>query len=200
MTKALRKCMIIFAILTALLCTLTLSACGMSETDQDLYREVLALALEEAGEDDWVFTGQCSGWSMEISNPYDEYNFYINKAQYNTYKNYWLEDVPKEEYYANLNFGLGTYGDYAQHCINIYQLNYIEDTTYKGVPLEKNKNYYLVTVYDRAVYYRYVSSYSDSSGYMVFPSFNVDEDSISMQMLYHKDRKKWVMHKLDSNS
>ncbi len=53
----------VLAAVAAWMCMLSLSACRMSEEDAACYEEVLALALDEVGDDDWVPTGWCCGWS-----------------------------------------------------------------------------------------------------------------------------------------
>lgn len=190
----------LLAVTAALTGVLTLSACGMDEEDRQAYQEVLALALKEHGEDDWVSTGECCSWGMETPNYYDQYNFYIDEADYNDYKDYWLEDVPKEKYREGLNEDLWYTGDLVQHCINIYKLNYSENEDYMGVKLKKNTNYYLVSVYDRAVYYEYIHRYEDADNFFRSSNFNIDEYSCTAKVFYHKEKDRWIAEEIGGES
>lgn len=184
-------------LLLSLLCLFPLAACGMSKEDAALYEQVLALALEEVGSDDWVFTGQCCGWGSESVNEYNQYNFYIDKADYDTYKHYWLEDVPREQYAEGLNEDLRSCGDPVQHCINIYRLNYIGDVEYGGVMLKKDTNYYLVSVYDSAVYYRYIFAFQDSKNFATDSGYVLDEGNPSRRMFFHQEGRHWIREELE---
>ncbi len=185
----------IFAIILALLCTVIFSACGLTEERQNEYEEVLDLALEEVNPGNWVATGQTIGWGYETPNYHDQYYFYIDEDDYDDYKFDWLEDYPKENYYDGLNKGMGQYGDYMQHCINILTLQYETNSDYGGVPLEKNKLYYLVCVYDKAIYYKTVTKGGDGNFY-VSTSSNVDDESLSRRIIFYKKHGSWVMETL----
>lgn len=173
-------------------CLFGLSACRMDEEDAAHYEQVLALALDEVGEENWKFTGQCCGWSGEAVNEYDQYNFYIDEENYNDYRRYWLEDVPEEEYRDGLNADLWETGDRVQHCINIYQLRYESDVDYMGVALKKDTDYYLVSVYEHTVFFRHVYAFGESETYGVSCGFSLGDES-PRRMLYHQEGSRWIM-------
>ena len=187
-------------VLIVLLCVASLSGCGLSEEESADYEEVLALALEEFGEKNWVHTGQSRSWGSETPNYHDQYNFYIDEELYDEYKHYWLEDVPENKYKEGLNQDLWQSGDYAQHCINIYKLNYSNDIDYSGVTVKKETDYYRVSVYDKALYYKYIYGFKDSQNFFTESDFRVDDDSLIAEMLYHKEGKDWVMEKVNRDN
>ncbi len=185
----------IFAIILALLCTVTFSACGLTEKEKKEYAEVLDLAFEEVNPGNWMATGQTSGWGLETPNYHDQYYFYIDEDDYENHKIDWLEDFPKEKYYDGLNKGMGQYSDYMQHCINISPLQYDANIDYGGVSLKKNKLYYLVCVYDKAIYYKTVTK-SSNGNFWISPSSNIDYESLSKRMIFYKKYGSWVMETL----
>lgn len=182
----------VILILAALGGVLSMSGCGMDEEHAEAYEEVSRLAVKEYGGEDWVPTGVCRSWGMETPNYYDKYYFYIDKDLYNNYKDYWLEDVPEEDFYESYNESLLNTGDYVQHCINIYLISCEEDEDYRGVQLKKNTEYYLTTVYENALYYQYISRFQDKDNFFSNANFRVDENSVKAEILYHKEGKRWI--------
>ena len=173
-----------------------LSACGMSEKDRQTYQEVLELALTEVDSENWQFTGQSYSWGMETANKKDQYNFYIDRELYDTYKHYWLEDVPREEYRESLNAYLGETGTPVQHCINIRKMNYENDSDYRGVQLKKNTDYYLARCYDRSVYYRCITGERKENEYTISDEFSLDHTSLSKKILDHKTDEMWCKEEI----
>lgn len=45
--------------------------------------------------------------------------------------------------------------------------------------MSKNKNYYLVQIYDKVIYYKYVSNYKDENNYNIGTNFKCNDDSLS---------------------
>ncbi len=187
----------ILAAAAALTGILSLSACGMDEEHTNDYEEVLQMALEEYGGQDWVMTGACRSWGMETPNNHDKYYFYIDNDKYYDYKEYWLEDVPKEKFREGFNKNLWETGDYVQHCINIEMRNNPENGEYMGIKLEKDRDYYVVSVYDKALYFAYLYDYKDADNYFRDCGFKVDEESCTAKVIYHKTENGWTSEKAD---
>lgn len=187
----------ILAAVAALTGIFSLSACGMDKEHSQAYEEVLQLTLDKEGEEDWKPTGQCVSWGMETPNYYDKYYFYIDKDKYYDYKEYWLEDVPREKYREGFNESLWETGDYAQHCINIKMRNYTQDSEYMGIKLKKDTEYYIVSVYDKALYYVYINGFEDENNFIRNSGFRVDKDSCIATIIYHKNGKDWVAEEAD---
>ncbi len=189
--KQKRKTAAVLALI--LLCVFLFSACGMDPKHKKAYEELQEKLLEEVGEENWKLTGEACGWGMESVNEYNRYYFYIDENLYHKYKDYWLEDVPTEAYREGMNSSLGEAGDKVQHCINVYMLRYESDIDYGGVAVKKNTDYFLVHVYDHAVYYMDVGRTLGKGARMIETKFNIDESSLSRKMLCHKRFGRWIM-------
>lgn len=175
------------------LCLFLFSACGMDPEHKKAYDELQGQLLEEVGEENWKQTGEVCGWGMETPNEYNRYYFYIDEEKYPMYKHYWLEDIPPKSYKEGMNSGLDTAGDKVQYCINVKMLRYKEDIDYGGVAVKKDTDYFLVKVYDRAIYYVTVGRGISEDSHMIESVFDIDESSLRRKMLCHKERGKWIM-------
>lgn len=140
------------------------------------------------------------GWEMEWADKTNKYYFYIDSNNYDKYKSYWLEGIDKSQYRDKYNEGLATYGDYVYvfTAININDLSYKSDVEYSNVHLTANKTYYLVQIYDEAIYYKYISTVdvNDETKYYVYSASNYKEDSISKEYIFHQEKKKWIIEEL----
>lgn len=197
MKKRKLKYAAVLTVLIVLLCVASLSGCGLSEEESADYEEALQMALEKYGGQDWVMTGACRSWGMETPNKHDKYYFYIDKDKYYDYKEYWLEDVPAEKFREGFNKNLWETGDYVQHCINIKMRNNTENSEYMGIKLEKDRDYYVVTVYEKALYFVYIYDFKDPDNYFRDCGFKLDEDSSTATIIYHKDKNGWVAEEAD---
>ena len=83
-------------------------------------------------------------------------------------------------------------------AINVNDLSYISDVEYGNVHLSANKTYYLVQIYDEAIYYEYVSALdvNDETKYNVYSASNCKEDSISKEYIFHQENGKWIIEEL----
>lgn len=138
------------------------------------------------------------GWGMEWADKTNKYYFYIDSNNYDKYKSYWLEGIDKSQYRDKYNEGLATYGDYVFTAININDLSYKSDVEYSNVHLTANKTYYLVQIYDEAIYYKYISTVdvNDETKYYVYSASNYKEDSISKEYIFHQEKEKWIIEEL----
>lgn len=140
------------------------------------------------------------GWGMEWADKTNKYYFYIDSNNYDKYKSYWLEGIDKSQYRDKYNEGLATYGDYVYvfTAININDLSYKSDVEYSNVHLTANKTYYLVQIYDEAIYYKYISTVdvNDETKYYVYSASNYKEDSISKEYIFHQEKEKWIIEEL----
>lgn len=144
----------------------------------------------------WKYIDSAYGWSGEWTNKKDKYYFYIDEEKYNLYKNYWLEDVEKSEYSSGLNKNLGEYGNRVFHLINLRSLSYNSDIDYGNVHMYKDKTYYLVQIYDKSIYYKYVSYYKDINNYAISSDFNYDRDSLLKEYIFYQDNNEWIIEEL----
>ncbi len=141
----------------------------------------------------WKYVDYAYGWSGERTNKEDRYYFYIDEENYNSYKNYWLEDVKKSEYNSGLNKDLEEYGDRVFHLINVSSLSYKSDIEYGNVHMYKNKTYYLVRIYDNAIYYKYI--YED----MISSDFDYDWNNLLKEYIFYQNNGEWVIEELYRN-
>lgn len=144
----------------------------------------------------WKYVDSSYGWSGEWTNKEDKYYFYIDEENYNLYKNYWLEDVEESDYYSGLNKDLFKYGNRVFHLINISSLVYNSDIEYGNVHMHKDKTYYLVQIYDKAIYYKYISSYKDINNYILLSNFDYDRDSLLKEYIFYQDNNNWIIEEL----
>lgn len=145
---------------------------------------------------DWKYVDFAYGWSGEWTNKEDKYYFYIDEENYNLYKNYWLEDVEKSEYSSGLNKELREYGNRVFHLINVSSLSYNSDIDYGNVHMYKDKTYYLVQIYDKAIYYKYISYYKDINNYFLSSNFDYDNDSLLKEYIFYQDDNEWRIEEL----
>lgn len=138
------------------------------------------------------------GWTYEHVDKTDKYYVYIDSENYDKYKKYWLEGVDQSQYSDDYNAGLYAYGDYVFKAININDLSYELGTDYGNVHLEANKTYYLVKIYDEAIYYKYISAV-DVNGiirYDISNSLNYKEDSLSKKYIFYKENNEWQIKEI----
>ena len=138
------------------------------------------------------------GWGMEWTDKTDKYYFYIDSNNYNKYKSYWLEGIDKSQYRDKYNEGLSTYGDYVFTAININDLSYNSDVEYGNVHLTANKTYYLVQIYDEAIYYEYISAVdvNNETKYNIYSASNYKEESLSKEYIFYQENGQWVIEEL----
>ena len=109
-----------------------------------------------------------------------------------------MEGVDKTQYRDKYNSGLKTYGDYVFKAVYINDLFYKSDVEYGNVHLKADKTYYLVQIYDEAIYYKYVSAVdvNDEIKYYTYSASNCKEDSISKEFIFSQNNGKWELEEL----
>ncbi len=142
--------------------------------------------------DDFVYVDYDYGWTYESADTSWKYYFYIHSDDYEEYKHYWIESVSGS---LNNNKSLSTRGDYVFKSVMVTDLCYSSDTNYGGVNLSANETYYLVTVYDEAIFYKYYIHYSEDKKYKT-KAFNVNEESISDKYIFHQENGEWVIEEI----
>lgn len=135
-------------------------------------------------------------WGMESADKTDKYYFYIANEQYNNYKSYWLEDVNKSQYREGYNRNLWETGDYVFYAINVSDLKYSSDIQYGNINLKANKQYYLVQIYDEAIYFKYIWNYKEDGSYLVDSKFKYKDDSLLKEYIFSQDSSKWLIEEL----
>ena len=65
---------------------------------------------------------------------------------------------------------------------------------------KKETDYYRVSVYDKALYYKHIYGFKDSENFFTESDFRVDNDRLIAEMLYHKEGKDWVMEKVNRDN
>lgn len=169
------------------------------QTRKDIYDSIpKELLNRNLFSKDLKYVGYKYGWGMEWTDKTDKYYFYIDNSIYDKYKSYWLEGIDKSQYRDKYNEGLATYGDYVFKAINVNNLSYTSDIEYGNVHLKANETYYLVQIYDEAIYYKYISAYDrdDETKYNIWSASNCKEDSISKEYIFHQENGKWIIEEL----
>lgn len=142
---------------------------------------------------DWKYIDNSCGMNLETQDCSTKYYFYIEKDKYNSYKNYWLEDVDKKTFYNKYNYYLYEDGDYAFKLIKISKISYNINYNYKGINLDKDKDYYSIKLYDKALYYKYINTYKDENNYETISKYDYDADSITKEYISYIDNGKIII-------
>lgn len=167
---------------------------------EDIYNSIVTkLSQNNLIPSNWKYVYDGYGWGMESIDRSDKYYFYIDNGNYEKYKHYLLEDVDKTKYREGYNRDLWEFGDYIFHAININDLSYISDIDYGNVHMSKNKTYYLVQIYDNAIYYEYISNYKDENNYSTGSNFKLNYDSLSNEYIFYLENGQLIMEKLIRN-
>lgn len=166
-----------------------------SETYDSIPDELL---VEKILSEDYIFVGKKSPWGYKSTDVSRKYYFYINEEKYDEYKHYWLEDIDESDYRDDYNSGLSSYGDYVFKAVLVSDLCYEDDTYYGNVFLEANKTYYLVNIYDEAIYYKYIreSGSKENLKYSDYVGFNVKEESLSAKYIFQKNNDHWSIQEV----
>lgn len=135
-------------------------------------------------------------WSGEWPDKTDKYYFYIDSNNYDKYKSYWLEDVNKKNYSEGYNRNLWETGDYVFTAINVTDLKYSDDEKYGNVQLKANKQYYLVQIYDEAIYFKYVWNYKEDGSYIIDSNFKYKNNSLLKEYIFSQDGDSWIVEEL----
>lgn len=146
----------------------------------------------------WKYAGKDYSWGFEMANYSDKYCFYIDQDIYNEYTHYWLEDKDTTEFPDGYNSGLSQSGEYVFHCINIKEISYESNDEYEDIVMYKDKDYYSVKIYERALYYQSQSWYnSDGSTGAIKNHYDIDYDSLSDEYLFYFDGDELEMKKVE---
>lgn len=144
----------------------------------------------------WQYAGQDSEWGLIGSVKNHKYYFYINNEDYDNYKYYW--DFPNDDnlkYYKGYNEHLKNTGDYVFHMIELSELKYSEDVDYGNIHLAKDNTYYLVKIYDKALYYKYVYKTNEDGSFIEVKS-DYDRDSLLKEYIFHSQNNEWIIEEL----
>lgn len=146
--------------------------------------------------ENWKYVDSAYGWSGEHYDKEDKYYFYIEEELYNLYKYYWLEGVESSEFSKDYNKELGECGSQVFHLINVQSLSYSSDIDYGNVQMYKDKTYYLVEIYEKAIYYKYIPRFKDINNYAIMSAFKYDRDSLLKEYIFYKDNNEWIIEEL----
>ena len=148
--------------------------------------------------DDLRYVGYDYAWGYKSSDISRKYYFYIDSENYDKYKHYWLEGVSNSQYQDGFNSRLGSSGNYVFSAVYVSDLSYTQDTEYCGVDLQANKMYYLVCIYDEAIYYKYVRKYGsdDNVRYQNYTGHNINNESLSQKYIFYQENDEWVVQEL----
>ena len=148
--------------------------------------------------DDLKYVGYDYAWGYKSADTSRKYYFYIDSDNYDEYKHYWLEDVGGLRYQDGYNSHLASFGNYVFSAVYVSDLSYTYDTEYCGVDLLANKTYYVVCIYDQAIYYKYVRKYGsdDNPRYHNYTGHSVKDESLSQKYIYYQENDEWVVHQL----
>lgn len=140
-------------------------------------------------------------WDVISSNcNLGDYYYFIDNAKYDLYKHYWLEDIDNTTYYDGLNENLGQLGDYAFYVVNVTEISSTTDHDYGNVHLKKDKDYYLVEVYDKAIYYLYVEDlaepFSEEKNLHINEVHRFDENNLIKQYICYYENEKLIKEEL----
>ncbi len=126
-----------------------------------------------------------------------KYYFYIDKNKYNSYKNYWLEDVDKSLLTEAFNKELRHYGDYEFKALSIKAKEYTTDTNYKNITIKKDTKCYFVDIYNQALYYNYIFDFKDYNNYGIGEEFDIKNNSLIYEYIIYKDAGQWIIEKVE---
>ena len=135
-------------------------------------------------------------WGMETPDKTKPNYFFLPDALRDNYSKYWLEGVDPSALYEGYNQDLWETGDPVFYAIHISKTTFSSDTDVDGIPLKADKDYYFVDIYDKAIYYQYVSRYQDAQQYTVSSEFRCFEYGAVKSWLYYQEDGEWVKEAL----
>lgn len=140
--------------------------------------------------------GFAYSWGAETPDKKSPNYFFLPDSLYGAYCAYWLENIDPSALYEGLNQDLWETGDPVFYAIHISKTAYASDTDVEGIPLRAGKEYYFVDIYDKAIYYQYVSGYQDAEHYTVLPGYRCFEYGAARCWLYYQENGEWVKEAL----
>lgn len=140
--------------------------------------------------------GFAYSWGAETPDKTKPNYFFLPDSLHDAYCAYWLENVEPSALYEGLNQDLWETGDPVFYAIHISGTTFPSDTDVEGIPLKAGEDYYFVDIYDKAIYYQYVSRYQDAEHYTVFPEFRCFEYGPARCWLYYQENGEWVKEAL----
>ena len=78
------------------------------------------------------------------------------------------------------------------NAINIDDLTPNSDSAYRNIKIYKDKTYYVVTIYKKALFYKDIIRFSSVDKYSTDNHFKIDRNSKSTELLFHQEDGKWV--------
>ena len=140
--------------------------------------------------------GLAYSWGAETPDKTNPNYFFLPDSLHDDYCAYWLEGVDPSALYEGYNQDLWETGDPVFYAIHISKTTFPSDTDVEGIPLKAGKDYYFVDIYDKAIYYRYVSRYQDAEHYTVLSEFRCFEYGAVKSWLYYQEDGEWVKEAL----
>ena len=157
---------------------------NQSNEEREQLHETYDAILNELSEQgyihsDWRFVGTASDstWGADKRN---RNYFYIDADKYKDYSFYWSGEYEKSDLYET--------GDQVFYMVSMTILNYSDDVDYGNVHLKGRQTYYLVDIYDKALYFVQRTDYDNGSSSRQ-PHFTYDADSLSHRFVFYKDDK-----------
>ena len=197
---------IITIFISCLLLLTGLNGCGIGESEEQITtRESIMACINENNliPEEWVEITAAHPWGTESTNSSAFEYFYIDADDYDTYESEWdFDDIDESELVEGYNSEKYDYYMYEVdepvfHSLAVTPLCYKEDVEYGNLLLEKDVTYYLVGIYERAVYCEYVSSVSQVSGATSF-NYWADYDSKTAigKYMIHQEQDDWICEEL----
>lgn len=197
---------IFLIVLIGILC-LGLTGCSNDDKQRDkIYDNIInELSKNNLISNDWKYVASDYSPDLLGDDRSNKYYFYIDKTLYDTYKYYWLEDVDKSVYYDGYNSELDENGDHILKSVHIQELEYEEDCDncyltkiITSENLDKDKSYYSVSIYDKAIYAKWVIKYENKKDYTIYDWFKVDRDSLTKRYIFYQENGKWIFKLLEN--
>lgn len=169
-----------------------------SHTQQEEARDALYQSIvNDVTENEPLFEGTSQvgfaySWGAETPDKTRPNYFFLPDSLHDAYCAYWLEDIDPSALYEGLNRDLWETGDPVFYAIHISGTSFSSDTDVEGIPLKAGEDYYFVDIYDKAIYYQYVSRYQDAEHYTVLPGFRCFEYGPAKCWLYYQENGEWV--------
>ncbi|MBD5102836.1 MAG: hypothetical protein HDT27_09150 [Subdoligranulum sp.] len=135
-------------------------------------------------------------WGMETPDKTKPNYFFLPDSLFDDYCKYWLEGIDPSVLYEGYNQDLWETGDPVFYAIHISKTTFPSDTDVEGIPLKAGVDYYFADIYDKAIYYQYVSRYQDAQHYTALPEFRCFEYGAVKSWLYHQEDGEWVKEAL----
>ena len=159
--------------------------------EREQFHETQEAILDELSEQgyihsDWKFVGAASDSTWGADKSARSY-FYIDADNYKDYSFYWSGEYEKSDLYET--------GDQVFYMVSMLELKNSDGVDYGNVHLKGRQTYYVVDMYDKALYFVQRTDY-DNGSYSKQPRFTYDADSLSHRFVFYKDDKELKMEEV----